>query len=46
MLEYPSYPPNPLDPIIRFLAVIGLLTIFGVGILVGIYLALAFLSLP
>jgi hypothetical protein len=47
MLEYPSYPPtNPLDPIIRFLAVIGLLTIFGVGMLVGVYLALAFLSSP
>ncbi len=41
MIEYPpSYSPSPLDPIIRFLAVIGLLTIFGVGVLVGAYLVL------
>lgn len=41
MYDYPSRFPNPLDPIIRFLAIIGLLTIFGMGMLLGAYLVLA-----
>jgi phage shock protein PspC (stress-responsive transcriptional regulator) len=45
MYEYPPRPQESLDPIIRFLAVIGLLTIFGAGMLLGAYLILATMPL-
>ena len=33
--QYPPSPSGPLFGIIKFLAVVGLLTIFGLGIVVG-----------